>query len=128
MSTGATSADDCSICSIPTYEQTDGSTWCPVPMIYLEVWYDIIEEGDTLIVTEGTYTESKMGDVYYGIKKSIKLECLLGDECVVDGQGNHRCLNIMSLNGAGVIVTIKRIKLINGNAGGDFNDVSAESK
>ena len=93
-------------------------------MKYLEVWYDIIEEGGTLMVTEGTYTGSKMGDVDDGIKKSMKMECLLGDECVVDGKDDHRCLNINGVDGAGKRVTIKRIKLINGNAG---DEVSAES-
>ena len=93
-------------------------------MIDLEVWYDIIEERGTLMVTEGTYTGSRMGKYSHGIRKSMKLECLFGDECVVDGQDDHRCLNIRDVNGAGERVTIKRIKVINGY--NQYN-VSAES-
>ena len=96
-------------------------------MIYLEASYDIIEDGGTLMVTEGTYTGSKMGSFNYAIEKSMKMECVLVEECVVDGQDVHRCLYIRDVNGAGERVTIKRIKLINGNAGNDFGDVSAES-
>ena len=91
----------------------------------IEAVYDIIEEGGTLIVSEGTYTGSKMGYQYHGIRKSLKFECLLGDKCVVDGQDDHRCLYIMYVDGAGE-VTIKRIKLINGNADTGYY-VSAES-
>ena len=93
-------------------------------MIDLEAVYDKIDEGGTLMVTEGIYTGSKMGSFNYGITKSMKLECLLRYECVVDGQDHHRCLYIEGVNGAGERVTIKRIKLINGNAG---DGVSEES-
>ena len=90
----------------------------------IEAAYDIIEEGGTLMVTKGTYTGIKMGNINYGIRKSMKLECLLGDECVVDGQEDHRCLLIMGVDGAGERVTIKQIKLINGNAGGSVSAYS----
>ena len=93
-------------------------------MIDLEAAYDIIEEGGILMITEGTYTGSKMSSFNYAIRKSMKLECLLGDNCVIDGQDHHRCLYIWDVNGAGERVTIKRIKVINGDAGGS---VSAES-
>ena len=95
-----------------------------MPMEYLEAAYDEIEEGGAVMVTEGTYTGSKMGSFNYGISKSMQLECVLGDECVVDGQDDHRCLYIVSVNGADERVTIKRIKLINGNADAS---VSADS-
>ena len=76
------------------------------------------------MVTEGTYTGSKMGSFNYGIWKSMQLECVLGDECVIDGQEDHRCLYIQYVNGARERVTIMRIKVINGDAG---VGVSAES-
>ena len=91
-------------------------------MVYLEMLFDLIEEGGTLMITEGTYTGSKMGNINEGIKKSATMECLLGDNCVIDGQDHHRCLYIWDVNGAGERVTIKRIKVMNGNAG---NEVSA---
>ena len=75
------------------------------------------------MVTEGKYTGIKMGDVNHGIKKSMKFECVLGDECVIDGQDHHRCLYI-DCYWAGERVTIKQIKVINGNAG---SYVSVES-
>ena len=87
-------------------------------MKYLEAAYDEIEEGGTVMVTDGRYTGVKMGDSTLdgsnGIWKSLKLECLLGDECVVDGQDHHRCLYIEGVNGSRERVTIKRIKVING--------------
>ena len=83
--------------------------------------------GGTVTFTEGTYTGTRMGDNTWGgsdgIRKAATMECVLGDECVVDGQDDHRCLYIRYVNGAGERVTIKRIKVINGNA----EYVSAES-
>ena len=96
-----------------------------VPMDQMRTGFDNTPAGGTVTFTEGTYTGTRMGSSTSssdGIRKAATMECVLGDECVVDGQDDHRCLYIGYVNGAGERVTIKRIKLINGNT-----DVSAES-
>ena len=77
------------------------------------------------MVTGGTYTGTRMGST--GIEKALTVECVIGgDECVIDGQDNHRCLSIIDVDGAGEQVTIKRIKVTNGNLAAEWG-VSAES-
>ena len=94
-----------------------------VPMEQMRTGFENTPAGGTVTFTEGTYTGTRMGDWDYGIRKAATMECVLGDECVVDGQDHHRCLNIYGVNGARERVTIKRIKVINGYT----TSVSAES-
>ena len=114
-STEALLVDDCSVCPTSTYEQQDGSIWCPISMINLRLAYDDIEAKRTLMITGGTYTGTRMGSS--GIAKAMTMECVVGgDECVIDGHDDHRCLYIRRVDEAGEWVTIKRIKVTNGYA------------
>ena len=102
------------------------TTVTTVPMDQMRTGFENILAGGTVTLTEGTYRGADMGSSYggNGIMKSATIECVLGDECVVDGQLDHRCLFIFGLKRTGGHVTIKRIKVINGNA---VNKVSAAS-
>ena len=86
----------------------------------LELGYDNTASGGTLVLLQGTYTGSRMGNDdrgnrggSNGLRKALTVECTEGHVCLFDGEEDHRCLTIMFVDEP-EFVTLKRITVANG--------------
>ena len=93
--------------------------------------YTSASNGDTLLLTTGTFSDSGQFEIY----KTITIRCEIGNTCTFDGLNDHRVLYVTSgsdgvLNLEGIIVTKGGDSTSDGSGGGmwiESSDVTMTS-
>jgi len=114
VESGSTSISACDICPGSTYEQFDGSIWCPFALPKFSVLYPSTPRGGTLLVTGGVFSQSEV----FVIDKPLTVICQESEDCIFDGLYTHLVLRLNRVGSEGV--TLEGITIKGGNP--DYGD------